>query len=277
MREQHCPRHALTIEELMSKTRIPPSRTVLLIHGAFAGAWCFDAFAEPLRARGFTCHAPNLPHHGNAGEAAPGLAGSSVADYARAMADFARALPEKPIIVGHSMGGLIAQQLAAAGLAHALVLLASAAPWGMPPTSDLERRVAVGLMSTGPFWTRALQPSFDVAKLDALASVPSAGQRAIFDHFGAESGRALFELFFWMFDDNATTRVNPAAVKCPILVINGADDRVIAATTGRRIADLYGAKAQYRELAGRGHFLPMEPGWEELAAACAEFADAADG
>lgn len=247
------------------------SGNIVLIHGAFEGAWCFDPFAAVLRRRGFDCHAPNLRYHGTPGAADPGLAGTSIADYTRDMAAFVRTLPEAPVLIGHSMGGLIAQQLAASGLARALVLLASVAPWGVLPSSDWERKVATGLMSTGPFWTRSLQSSFDVAKTDALASLPPADQRAVFDRLGAESGRALFEMFFWMFDDHAATRVNTAAVRCPALVLAGADDKVVAGATGRRIAELYGARATFRELPGRGHLLSLEPGAEALAADCADW------
>ncbi len=60
----------------------------------------------------------------------PQLAKQSIADYTRDMTAFIARLPEPPVIVGHSMGGLIGQQLAAQGLARALVLLAPGGAMG---------------------------------------------------------------------------------------------------------------------------------------------------
>ena len=56
----------------------------------------------------------------------------------------------------------------------------------------------------------------------------------MFDQFSAESGRALFELFFWMFDKRRTTAVDTAKVTCPVLVVSGSDDKVVSAVTGRQ-------------------------------------------
>ncbi len=132
------------------------------------------------------------------------------------MAAFVARLPEPPVIVGHSMGGLIAQQLAAQGLARALVLLAPGAPWGVLPSTEDEMTLAKGLMMASPFWDKALNPSFEVAKGDSLASLDPAAQRRIFEMFSPESGLALFELFFWMFDMQRTTAVETGKVTCPV-------------------------------------------------------------
>ncbi len=137
-----------------------------------------------LAARGWECQAPDLPFHipGPASLAAPELARQSVADYTRDMAAFVRRLPEPPVIVGHSMGGVIAQQLAAQGLARAVVLLASGTPWGVLPLTKEEMALAKGLMRASPFWDKALNPAFEVAKGDSLASLDPEAQAAHLRH-----------------------------------------------------------------------------------------------
>ncbi len=248
------------------------AKTVLLIHGAFCGGWCFQDFLPVLTARGFSCHAADLRFHvsGPARDPDPQLALTSIADYTRDMAELAARFPEPPIIIGHSMGGLIGQQLAAKGLARSLVLLASGAPWGILPSSEDELALATGLMKASPFWDKALKPSFEVARQDSLASLAPDAQRRVFDQFGAESGRALFELFFWMFDKARTTAVESGKVSCPVLVISGSDDKVVSALTGRKIAQRY-PRATFEEAGGRGHFLIMEDGAKTLAARCADW------
>jgi non-heme chloroperoxidase len=248
------------------------AQSIVLIHGAFCGGWCFADIMPVLAARGWSCAAPDLPFHvpGPARTPAPELARQSIADYTRDMAAFIGRLPDPPVIVGHSMGGLIAQQLAAEGLARALILFTPAPPWGVLPATSVEMNVAKGLMQASPFWDKALNPSFEVAKGDSLASLDPEAQRRIFDMFSPESGRVLFEMFFWMFDEARATAVDAAKVTCPVLIISGTDDKVVSAATGRNVAGLY-ADASFEEAAGRGHFLIMEPGAAELAARGADW------
>ena len=252
------------------------ARTVVLIHGAFCGGWCFQDYTPVLAARGFECRTPDLRFHvsGPTREPDRRLAQTSIADYTRDMAELVASLSEPPIIIGHSMGGVIGQQLAAKGLARSLVLLASGAPWGILPSTDDELALATGLMKASPFWDKALNPSFEVARQDSLASLDPQAQRRVFDQFGPESGRALFERFFWMFDGRRTTEVDAAKVTCPVLVVSGSDDKVISATTGRKIAQLFPG-ATFQEAAGHGHFLIMEEGSKQLAERCADWIEKA--
>jgi pimeloyl-ACP methyl ester carboxylesterase len=248
------------------------SKTVVMIHGACSGAWCFADFARVLERHGWTCHVPDLRYHsGPTAEPDPRLAETSIADYTHDLSCYIEKLRTVPIVIGHSMGGLIAQQLAAKGLARGLVLMASCAPWGVLPATDDERALAKGLMSAGPFWTQALQPTFEIAKQDSLASLEPAAQRAVFDKLGPESGRAFFELFFWMFDNARTTAVDAARVRCPVLVMAGSQDKIVSAATARSIAQLYGRRAMFHLADGRGHLLPLELGWEELALVSADW------
>jgi pimeloyl-ACP methyl ester carboxylesterase len=248
------------------------AKHVVLIHGAFCGGWCFADIMPVFAARGWSCDAPDLPFHvpGPKRKPNPALAKQSLTDYTRDMAEFVKRFPEPPVIVGHSMGGLIAQQLAAQGLAQALVLFAPAPPWGVLPSTESEMNLAKGLMQAAPFWDKALNPSFDVSKGDSLASLDADGQRRIFDMFSPESGLALFELFFWMFDKQRAAAVEEANVTCPVLVVGGSDDKVISAVTCRKVAALYG-NATFEEAAGRGHFLIMESGAAQLAEHCANW------
>jgi non-heme chloroperoxidase len=248
------------------------AKHVVFIHGAFCGGWCFADIMPVFAERGWSCQAPDLPYHvpGPKLVPDPALASQSIADYTRDMAAFVKRWPEPPVIVGHSMGGLIAQQLAAQGLARALVLFAPASPWGVLPSTEGEMNLAKGLMQASPFWDKALNPSFEVAKGDSLASLDADSQKRIFDVFSAESGRALFELFFWMFDKQRATAVDAAAVTCPVLVVAGAEDKVISPVTGRKVAALY-AHATFEEAAGMGHMLIMEQGAPSLASRCVDW------
>jgi pimeloyl-ACP methyl ester carboxylesterase len=169
------------------------SKTIVMVHGANCGGWCFDEFRKVFEARGFTCHAPDLIGHGGEKETGRGaLASVGMVDYRAQMTAFVKALPEKPILLGHSMGAVIAQQLASDGLAEKLVLASPAPRAGIVPPTGPEKQLCQDLMSIGPFWTRSLDPNFDLACHYTLNLLPKDEQRIVFDRFGPESGRALF-------------------------------------------------------------------------------------
>ncbi|MEM7065960.1 MAG: alpha/beta hydrolase, partial [Cyanobacteria bacterium P01_B01_bin.77] len=125
----------------------------------------------------------------------------SIADYSAEMCDLASALPRPLVVAGHSMGGLIALEMASKGWADAVILLNSSVPYGILPSTEDERTVAKMLMSSGAFWERVLRLDFSIQAEYGLNMLSLDDQRKVFDRLDAESGRAIFEIFFWMFDE----------------------------------------------------------------------------
>ena len=221
-------------------------------------------------AMGFECHAPDLPFHDQApGETPdPRLATASLLDYAAWLEIYiARlALDRPPVLIGHSMGGLIAQILASRGLARALVLLAPSAPWGVLPTTEHEFFSALGLayVGQGPWWSIPLIPSYAVAAEMALDRLPAPQRQKIFSRFVPESGQATFEILHWALDFNRASRVHPGDVTVPVLALAGEQDRVTPAQTVRQVARRYRGVADYLAFDGFSHWLHGEPGWENI-------------
>jgi non-heme chloroperoxidase len=241
------------------------SKTIVMIHGANCGGWCFDLFRDVFEARGLSCHAPDLIGHGAEKETERGiLANVGIANYREQIAAFVKALPEKPTLIGHSTGAVIAQQLAAEGLAEKLVLVSPAPRAGILPPTDAEKHLCQVLMTIGDFWTRAIDPNFDLACFYTLNLLPKDEQRRVFDKLGPESGRALFELFFWMFDQTGATVVNTRAVSCPVLCLSGVDDHIVSLQTAKATAEGYG-QAEFWALDGHAHMAILEPGAEDIA------------
>ncbi|MEM7444131.1 MAG: alpha/beta hydrolase [Pseudomonadota bacterium] len=246
---------------------------LVFLHGAFAGPWCMEPFAGYFAERGWECHVPALRYHDTApGEEPPaGLVDTGIDDYVDDLAAFVSKLDQKPVVFGHAVSGIIAQRLAAMGLASGVVLINSNVPWGMLPFTDGQRAVAKSLMEAGPFWKQPMRVEFDLMAGFALNKLPPAKQHEVFDRLGAESGRVMFEMFFWMFDDRKAVAVDHGSVGCPVLVLAGQEDKAVPAIAGREIAKLYGEQATFLEIANHAHFMFLEPGWEKIASQCAEW------
>ncbi len=240
---------------------------IVLIHGAFAGPWCMEDYAGFFRDRGRTVHTPALRYHDGdpKAEPDPGLTDTSVMDYANDIADFVQLLDTKPVLLGHAIAGVVAQQVASRGLASAIVLINPNAPWGTLPETDDERAVPRALMEGGAFWKQPMRVEFGLMAPFALNKLSEADQHRVFDRLGAESGRVMFEMFFWMFDDHHAMKVDMDKVDCPVLVVSGAEDRAVNPDTCRALADRYGARGTFLLAEGHAHFLFMEPGWEKVA------------
>lgn len=247
------------------------AKDIVMLHGASAGGWCFDQFRGVFDSLGWTCHTPDLIGHGrDVANADAKLAGMGIADYRAELMTFLQTLSAPPVLLGHSMGAVLAQQLAASGFARALVLVSPAPRAGILPTTDSERQLDQDLMTIASFWTTVIHPDFSLARIYSLNRVPAAEQRSVFDRFGPESGRAYFELFFWMFDKTGATAVDTSAIQCPVLCLSGTDDNLVSLATARATATPY-RDVTFWEEAGHGHMLPVEPGASDIARRIADW------
>jgi pimeloyl-ACP methyl ester carboxylesterase len=237
---------------------------VVMIHGAFCGPWSLDGLKEKFEAAGYHVTAPYLRFHDQKRPPAA-LGTTGLADYAADLEDEIKALATAPILVGHSMGGLLAQMLATRMEVGALILLAPSAPWGVPPTTLFEIGAAQAMHLQPGYWNQVLEPNRDVALAHSLEQLPKQMRDAVYDRFVPESGRATFEIMNWGLDFNHASEVKADRVQCPMLLLTGSEDRINPPSTVARIAALYGARATNEVLDGMGHWLIGEPGWEKLA------------
>ena len=241
----------------------PVKPPVVMIHGAFCGGWAFEHWADLFAAEGYRALTPTLRHHDEGKRPSPALGSVSLKDYIADLADLIDSLPAKPILIGHSMGGLLAQMLAAQGRAAAIVLLAPSAPWGMLPSTPFEFFGAQALLFAGDFWRRPLYPERWIASSHALDRLDKQTHDAAFARMVPESGLATFEIMHWALDLNRAAYVDAKKLTCPVLAFGCTADRINPAATVKRIAQRY--KGEYRELSGFSHWPMAEPGWEAVA------------
>jgi pimeloyl-ACP methyl ester carboxylesterase len=236
-----------------------------MVHGAFCGGWVFDRFKAPFERAGHACLAPDLPGHAP-GEGASAVCGQSMSHYVRAVTGLIDACDEAPILVGHSLGGLVAQIAATRRRLGGLILLAPSAPWGVPGGSMEEAAAVIGLMSLGAYWTQAVAPDAGIARTYSLDRMAPAEREATAARMGPESGRALWETFQWWMDPFMTTNVAPARIKAPVLALAGGGDRIHPPAAVRQTAARLGGA--FRAYDGMSHWLIGEPGYEQVAEDC---------
>lgn len=234
--------------------------TIVMTHGAFCAGWAFEAFRVPFEAAGWTVLAPDLPGHGEGGS----VAGLSMSDYARSLVRFCADLPERPVVLGHSMGGLVCQMAARQIDPRAVVLLAPSPPWGIAASSIEEAVTAFGVHLVDPFWSSRITPDRHLMRHHSLDRTPKPLRDAILARLRPESGRAVREVLNWWLDPFMTTSVGGGPLPTPSLVFAGDRDVVHPVSTVRQTADRIGA--ELRVMPGMSHWLIGEEGWEDVAA-----------
>jgi pimeloyl-ACP methyl ester carboxylesterase len=226
--------------------------SALFVHGMWGGSWYLRNYLEAAARAGWDAWALDLRGHGRS-PVEGGLGGVGLLDY---VADVRLCLEQlgKVVLVGHSMGGLIAQKAAEGGGVSAAAFLTSAPPRGI---LSLSWSVASRLVRYVPAMVagRAFKGSRAHADFLFLNGLDPDTRDRVFPLFGAESGRAARELAL------GGLVVDPAAVRCPTLVVGAEHDRITPVRIQRRIAARY--RSEYQQAVGHAHMLMLERGWEE--------------
>jgi pimeloyl-ACP methyl ester carboxylesterase len=234
---------------------------ILLVHGAWHGAWAWEeTFLPYLASRGRRVLAVSLRGHGKSP-----LRGSlrrvRIRDYVDDVRRTVAAIEPAPVIVGHSMGGLVVQKLLEAPQAPAAVLLGSVpprGPWGA--SFRVARRMPLTFLRAN--LTLSLYP---------LVATPSRARTVLFSRgtpvatVEGVAPRLQDESYLAYLDMLLFARPDPRKVRTPILVIGGSDDLLFPPRDARVTAKAYGTEA--RIIPDTGHDAMLEPRWQEAAAA----------
>lgn len=231
--------------------REPGGRPALVfLHGSFTNHKNFANYLHFFSTAGFECHAAS--HRGRSGVRPYDLRGVRIEDYLEDARSVIEAVGSECVVVGHSLGGLLAQKVAEAGECQAAVLLSpapaamlTAQPRSLPALLPYMPKIMLGL----PFL-----PSLGAISQIALNRVPAAERQSIYEGFVPESGIAFRQMI------TGKVRVEESKVLCPVLCVAGREDRIISSRLNRNTASKYGA--ELKEYPGHGHWLTDEPGWE---------------
>jgi non-heme chloroperoxidase len=249
------------LEVLVRSPRTGPARAtpLLFVHGAYGGAWCWDENFLPYFAeQGYEAYALSLSGHGETRRSAP-LDSFCIDDYVQDVAQVVAALPAPPILIGHSMGGMVVQKFLERRAAAGTVLLASVPPQGLWSAT-------VGLMFRNPGLLQDLNSIMSGGGVDISSvrdglfhqEVELEKLNAYCLRFQAESHRAIWDMMLFNLP-------RPDLVKrVPMLVLGAEHDRLIPPSLVEMTALTYGLRAEIVE--GMGHGMMLERDWEAVAA-----------
>jgi len=232
---------------------------VLFVHGAWHGAWCWaDYFLPYFADHGYNAYALSLRGHGNSA-GRERLRWASVADYVRDVAQVAALLPRPPVLVGHSMGGLIVQKYLENHDAPAAVLMAS-----VPPAGAVRATLRIAVRHTLSF----LKANMTLSLLPIVARPESA--RELFfsrtitgEKLQRHHSRLQDESYRAFLDMLVLDLPRPGRVKLRPLVLGAADDSIISVGEIEATAQAYGARA--RILPHLAHDMMLEDRWQPVA------------
>lgn len=249
------------------KASIP--KTIVFITGAFVSSDCWNDWRTYFENLGYSTIAPSWPHkdapactlrqrHPDAD-----VANQRLANLTSYFSAIVATLPEKPILIGHSMGGLITQLLLQKGQAFAGIAIHSLQPKGIFTFKFSFYKA--GWKALG-FFTDAHKTylmSFPEWQYAFTNGMPYEQQKDGYYNLLVPESKLVVR--------DATTdaaKIDFERPHVPLLFISGSTDRFIPASLNYSNYKKYSHSASvttYREFAGRNHFVLGQPGWEEIA------------
>ena len=241
--------------QLTSSSNRPP---VVIIHGMWSTPDTLNEIKEAFETEGYVTHTPRLPLHfprQKLGTQQRGqLAKLSIQDYLQALEQFIQTLDQPPILVGHSMGGLLAQLIAVKYPCHKLVLISSAPPAGINGWSWSVLRTFGHNLFKFPLWRSTTNLLLKNIRYGIANSQTAAIQREISQNTTLESGFASWQISMWFLFRHPPTKVDYAKIQCPILIIGGTEDKITPFPTQLKIAKKYTDQATLKVFLGACHW-----------------------
>jgi non-heme chloroperoxidase len=258
------------VEKVNATGQIP----VVFVHGLWLLPSSWDRWAEVFDEAGFAALAPGWPDdpetvaEANANPEA--FANKTVGDVADHFAEVIGKLDRKPVVIGHSFGGLLAQILAGRGLSTATVAIDPAPFRGVLPLPISALRSASPVLSNPANRHRAVPLTYEQFRYGFANAVSEDEARKLYDEFAVPApGAPLFQAATANFNPWTEAKVdhkNPD--RGPLLIISGEKDHTVPwaiANASFKKQKKNKGVTEIVEISGRGHALTIDSGWREVA------------
>lgn len=247
------------------------NKTILIISGSFLSIDIWNPWKEYFEYQGYDVTVPPWPYKsGTTAELTSRhpddnqpLALLTLAELVEYYANIARRMPEKPIVIGHSMGGLIAQILVNRRHAAAGVAIHSFPPRGVIPYELSFYRAgwkALGLLTSR---RKTYLMSFQDWQYAFVNGMPLESQKEAYAKFLIPESKTVSRGAI-----GAAAEIDFKRKHAPLLFTAGSTDNIIPASLNRRNFEKYhanGSTIDFKEFSGHNHFVPGQPQWKEEA------------
>ena len=245
------------------------AKTVLFVHGAWVTPACWEQFISLYEAKGYHCVAPSWPYIEKPvsdlkKHVDPRFADQTIKMLVDHYARQITALPEAPILVGHSFGGLIVQLLLDRGLGQCGVAIDAGPPSGVLPSLPA-LSAALPVLLTWAGWRKLHTMSLNAFSKTFANTLPPLEQKKVYEEqIVPAPGRIYFQAAVGI--GNALNFANPT--RPALLLITGEKDLTSTPSMVRAMYKKHRRSPRpvdIMEFAGRSHWIIAEPGWEEVA------------
>lgn len=247
---------------------------VVFVHGLWIHSSSWEGWMDAYRESGYAPSAPGWPGDGESVAAtranAGAVAGFGLEDIARVYRGVIGGLEERPVVVGHSFGGLIAQKLLAGGYARAAVAIDPGQIKGVKPVPLAQIRSGLPVLSNPGNKKKAVSLTRKQFRYGFGNAIPESESDELFERWAIPGpGKPLFEASTANF-----SKSSPAAVdthksdRGPLLIIGGGKDHTVPEVVAKAAHKLYAgssAVTDYHAFPDRGHSLVIDHGWREIA------------
>ncbi len=260
-------------------------RAVVFVHGLWLLAGSWDPWRRMFEGRGYSTLAPGWPDDPASvqeARAKPNVfAHKTVGQVTDHYATVIKYLATKPIVIGHSFGGLITQKLAGEGLAAGAVAIDPAPFRGVLPLPFSSLRAASPVLRNPLNRGRSVPLTYGQFRYAFANEVSEEEAKNLYDKYSVPGpGVPLFQAAFANFNPTTEASVNTKNVdRGPLLIISGEKDHTVPPKIANASYERYQkspAKTEIIEIPGRGHSLVIDSGWQEVAEAALAFLDRND-
>jgi len=247
---------------------------VIFIHGLWLHATSWTAWSDLFQQAGYQTSAPGWPGEPDTVEAAradpDSVADHGIDDVVAHYAKIIEGLPAKPILIGHSFGGMIAQKLLGQDLAAAAVAIDAAQIKGVLPLPLSSLRVTFPVFKNVANRHRAVSLTAEQFRYGFGNAVTEQESDDLYEKWAIPSpGKPLFEAAAANFDPHSPAKVDTGnEMRGPLLLIMGGRDHTVPEAVTRATLKQYrhsDAVTDILEFADRAHSLTIDNGWREVA------------
>ncbi|MGC4042006.1 MAG: alpha/beta hydrolase [Flavobacterium sp.] len=245
------------------------SKTILFITGAFVSNTIWEEWRAYFENRGYNTIAPPWPYKDASVEILrkrhpdPDVASIRLNQLVAHYEAAAKSLPEKPIIIGHSIGGLVGQILMQSGVAASVVAIHSVPPQGIFTLNPSFLRAGWGALGFFTSVKKTYMMTFRQWQFAFTNHMPIACQEDGYERFAIPESKLVVR-------DTTTSaaKVDFSKPHVPLLFIAGSADHAIPASLNLSNYKRYSHRdsvTDYMVFPDRNHFVLSQPGWQEVA------------